>query len=403
MRVRDFLLGRVTAAPTPSIGYRDNVPSPVRMTGFPSDGGLVTSGVTATTALGLSSVWRCLDILSNGVSQCDWQERRGNLELPPSRLVRRPQSQRTRREWTSIVVSTLALYDVCYLLKAGGVDAEGSPISLLYIQPSIITPRSIDLFGLFPPTSYNLLGREVSADELVILHRSPQPGIFDTQGGILNLARIEFASALAASAYASRYWQAGGSPNIILETDATIDQTVADQWADRWADRQAWRPERPRVTGGGLKAKELGADPTAASAVEARRELVADMARYFGIPTRIVNAPTGDSETYHTSEAGNQDLLRYTLQNYVSAIEDAISDQLPGGRHMVIDVSTLTEGVQYARAQSWNLALGANGGQPWMTPDEVREREGLPPVENRADLMPLPAPAVAAPAGGTGQ
>src|SRR6185369_15242213 len=117
---------------------RDMFPTPQRMVGFSSDGGLVGAGVTGTTSLGLSAVWRCLDILSNGVSQLEWTERRGNLELPLSRLVVRPQAERTRREWTSLVVSTLALYDVCYLLKVGE-DSEGVPMSLLYIDPSLIS------------------------------------------------------------------------------------------------------------------------------------------------------------------------------------------------------------------------------------------------------------------------
>lgn len=382
-------------------GSRDNVSPPNRMVGFPSDGGLMPSGVTATTALGISSVWRCLDVLSNGVSQLVWQERLGNLDLPSSRLVRQPQSQRTRREWTSIVVSTLALYDVCYLLKAGGVDDEGVPISLVYLQPAIVMPKLIDQWGLLPPTVYYVLGREVSADDLVVLHRSPQPGIFDPMGGVLSIARASFAAAIASANYVSRYWQGGGSPTVVLETDATIDQPTADSWADRWADRNARGPDHPRVLGGGLKAKDFGADPTTAAAVEAEREQVATISRYFGIPTRIVNAPTGDTQTYHTSEAGNQDLVRYTLQNYIGAIEDAISDQLPSGRRMWMDPDPLTRGVQYARAQSWNLALGANGGKAWMTPDEVREEEGLPPIENPADLAPIAAPATA-PAGGPG-
>lgn len=383
-------------------GKRDNVAPPTRMVGFPSDGGLIAAGVTGTTALGISSVWRCLDILANGVSQLEWAERRGNLDLPPSRLVRRPQSQRTRREWTSIVVSTLALYDVCYLLKAGGLDAEGVPVSLVYLQPAIVTPKLYDQFGLFPPTEYFVLGRPVSADDLVILHRSPQPGIFDTVGGVISLARATFAAAIAAENYASRYWQAGGSPTTVLETDARLPQTETDQISDRWAERRSKGPDHAPVLTGGLKARDFGADPTSASAVEARRELVADIARYFGIPTRIVNAPTGDTQTYHTSEAGNQDLVRYTLQNYIDAVQDAISDQLPGGRQLYIEPDPLTRGVQYARAQSWNLALGANGGKAWMTQDEVRFEEGLPPIENADDLLPDPtAPRPALTAGGS--
>jgi HK97 family phage portal protein len=368
------------------------------MVGFPSDGGLLTAGVTGITSLGISAVWRCLDILANGVSQLDWEERRSNLPLPSSRIVRRPQSQRTRREWTSIVVSTLALYDVCYLWKAGGVDAEGVPISLVYLQPNIITPTKYDVFGIFPPDKYNLLGREIDASELVVLHRSPQPGVFDGMGGVIQMARATFAAAISAENYASRYWQAGGSPSIYLTTTANLPDTVATQLGDRWREKRAMGPDYPPVMSGGLEAKSTGIDPTTASAVEARRELVADIARYFGVPTRIVNAPTGDSETYHTSEAGNQDLVRYTLQNYISAIQDAISEQLPGGRYMAMNTEPLTQGVQLNRYQAYQFALGSKA---WLTPDDVRDLEGFPPVENHDDLNPpAPAPVVAAPAAG---
>jgi len=213
----------------------------------------------------------------------------------------------------------------------------------------------------------------------------------------MNLARATFAAAIAAENYASRYWQGGGSPTGYLTTDANLPDTVAQTLADRWAEKRRLGPDHPPVMSGGLKYEDSGIDPTTASAVEARRELVADVARYFGIPTRIVNAPTGDSETYHTSEAGNQDLVRYTLQNYIGAIQDAISDQLPGGRRMVMDVEPLTRGVQLNRYQAYQYALGSKA---WLLPEDVRDMEGLPPVEDPAALNP-PAPAPVAPVGGT--
>jgi phage portal protein BeeE len=343
------------------------------MIGFGATGGLLPGGVSGTTALGLSSVWRCLDILSNGVSQLEWYERRGNLDLPASRLVQRPQSQRTRREWVSIVVSTAALYDVCYLLKAGE-DAEGVPLSLLYLQPGIIAPKDYDPYNILPPTAYTLNGREISADQLVIIHRSPQPGVFDGLGGVIQMARTTFAAAIAAESYASRYWQAGGAPTTVLETDANLDPTQAASIEDRWAQKRAMGPDHPPVLTNGL--------------------MVADVGRYFGVPTRILNAPTGDSETYATSESSNMDLVRYTLQNYIGAIEDAVTDQLPGGRRMVMDTWRLTAPSQLAFAQATQLATG---GKAWLDVDEVRERIGYGPVESPDTLNP---PKVAAPVGG---
>jgi phage portal protein BeeE len=371
-------------------GKRDAFNDQRVMVGFPTDGGLTSGGVTATTTLGLSAVWRCIDILSNGVSQLEWRERRGTLDLPLSRLVARPQAQRTRREWTSLVVSTLALFDVCYLFKAGGVDSEGVPIGLWYMDPTIVSPASADLFTsafLLPPSEFFVGGVKTSADDLVILHRSPQPTVSDTTGGVINLARTTFAAAIAAERYASRYWQAGGPPTTTLETEQRLTPAQATEVQDQWYQKRSKGPDYAPVLVGGLKARSFGADPTSESAVEARKELVADIGRYFGIPTRILNAPTGDSETYTSTPAANQDLVRYTLQNYIGAIEDAISELLPGGRRVEMDVRRLTRGTQSEQAQAYSLATGQ---RPWMTPADVRDEVGLPPVEDPTDLVPVP-------------
>jgi HK97 family phage portal protein len=374
----------------------DALPAPVRMVGFPSDGGLVTAGVTATTALGLSSVWRCLDILSNGVSQLPWREVKGTLDLPLSRIVTRPHGDWTRREWISLLVSTLALYDVAYLLKVGGEDSEGVPMGLLPLDPRIVQPTTVDQFGfvsIFPPREYFVGQTRVSRDQLVILRRSPQPGIDETMGGVIRLARITFAGAIAAEGFTSRFWQGGGVPPGVLETDQKLPTGEGQRYSDEWLSRRQRGPDHWPVVDSGLKAKLLGADLTEASAVEARRELVADIARYFGVPTRIVNAPTGDSETYTSTEGANLDLVRFTLQNYIGAIEDAISDLLPGGRRLVMDTWPITHGPELAMAQAFQLATG---GKAWMLPEDVRDRVGLPPVEDPDKLNPpAPAPVIA--------
>jgi HK97 family phage portal protein len=367
----------------------------MRMVGFPADGGLIPGGVTGTTALGISAVWRSLDILSNGVSQLEWFERRGNLDLPPSRLVQRPDSRYTRREWVSLIVSTMALYDIQYLLKVGGEDSEGVPLGLWQIPAGLCVPDSSNPFSLVPPNDYHIGETPVTRDQLVILRRSPQPGIDDTLGGVIRVARVTFAAAIAAENYASRYWQAGGSPNLYLTTSANLPLAVANEIGDRWREKRALGPDYPPVLSGGLEAKDTGVNPTEASAVEARKELVADIGRYFGIPTHVLNAPAGDTETYSSTEASNMDLVRYTLQNYIGAIEDAISEQLPGGRTMHMDTWRLIAGTMLAQAQSFQLATGGKG---WMLPQDVRDRVGLPPLEDPTALNPEPPAPVIAPA-----
>ena len=364
------------------IGKREAAPVRPTLIGVPSMG--LIPGVSSTTAMGLSAVWRCLDVLSNGVSQLPWRELRGNLELPSSRLVARPLGSMTRREWTSRVVSTLALYDVCYLLRVGGVDAEGIPLGLYPLDSAQVSAIITDPDGLAPPAEYWVGLTRISAAELVVLRRSPQPGVSDGAGGVIRLARVTFAAAMAAEHYASRYWQTGGAPTTALETDAHLNETEAGEISDRWAERRARGPDYAPVLSGGVKAKPFGANPTEQAAVEARREMVADIGRYFGMTTGLLNAPAGDSTKYSTSEMDNLNLVRFTLRNYIGAIEDAVSDQLPGGRVMRMDITELTQGTHLARAQAWQLATG---NKPWMTPEEVREAENLPPQE-----LPAPEP-----------
>lgn len=380
---------------------RDVAPAPRIMTGFPTDGGLVTAGVTVNTVLGLSAVARCLDILSNGVSQLPWDEKRGNLILPPSRLVLKPLDACTRREWTSYVVSSLALYDVSYLLKVGGTDAEGVPMGLWPAPPDFVSPIAYDSIPLMPfvqPEWYFVGQKRVHRDDLVILRRSPTPSVSDTLGGILRLARIKFAEAIAADGYASRYWQGGGHVNSYLATDAMMTPPQAQERSDRWAERRAHGPDYIPVMDAGLKLEQTGADPTQQTAVEARKELVADIGRYFGIPTHQLNAPQGDSETYSSTESSNQDLVRYTLSNHIYAIQDAISDQLPRGRSMVMNPRQLTVGTFLARAQAYQLLTG---NKAVFDVQEARDDFGLPPLENPDELNPpASTPVVALPTGG---
>lgn len=86
------------------------------------------------------------------------------------------------------------------------------------------------------------------------------------------------------------------------------------------------------------------------------------------------------------------DLVRFTLQNYIGAIEDGISDCLPGGRVMRMDTRSLTRPPALAAAQAAQLATA---GKAWMLPDEVREEYGLPPSESPDQLNPAPAPTAA--------
>lgn len=340
-------------------------------------------------ALGLSAVWRCVTLIADLIADMPWTEWRGDDQLEPSRLVRRPMVTMTRREWTWRVVATEALYNTAHLLHVGGFDAERTPWSLLPVPPAAINPSgAADPWSLLPPTAYVVAGRRVDAEFVTCVRRAPFPGVPDYMSGILTIARRQFTSYLAADVAAARYWQAGGPITTVISTEQELDNEQAADIAQRWVDRRTLGADYPAVLGKGAEAKPWGADPMSEAAVQVRQEVNADVGRYFGLPTRILNAPAGDSETYSNVENDAVDLLRYCLRGYMGPIEDAISELLPGdyqlGRRMRLDATATTQGDLASRATAYPALVGAG----ILTIPEARVRGfGLTPTP-AADLAP---------------
>lgn len=364
---------------------------PAVSTATPPAGNPVSIPYASTsTIIGLSAVWRCVDLIASVISRMPWTEWRGDVQIPPSRLVRRPMAGMSRREWTWRVVATEALNNTAYILHTGGRDSDGAPWSLLPVPPAAITPWGGDPWGMLPAFDYIVAGRRVTLDDLSIARRAPWPNVPDNIAGILDLARRQFQAYLAADAQMSRYWLNGGPTQTVLTTDQEIDDPTAQEYGDRWDARRA--RGGTAVLGKGIHAEAYGADPTTESAVEARREIVADVGRFFGVPTRILNAPAGDSETYANVESDRLDLLGYTLGGYIDPIQDVISDLLPGdaqvGRRMEIDPSSFVSGDLATRATAYASLVTAG----IVTVPEARMRGfGLAPTPATSSTPTAPA------------
>jgi HK97 family phage portal protein len=348
-------------------------------------------------ALGVSAVWRCVTLIADAIADMPWQEWRGDELLPSSRLVRRPCSTMTRREWTWRVVATEALYNTVYCLHVGGYDSTGKPWSLLPLPSTVISPLVYDMWGILPPSAYTVAGQRVEASDITIIRRAPFPGVTENLAGILEVARRQFTAYVAADVHMARYWTAGGPTTTVITTDQELTDDDASDLAQRWIDRRAMGTDHPAVLGKGAEAKPWGSDPTSESAVAARDQMNADIARHFGVPTRIVNAPAGDSETYSNVENDAIDLWRYTLRGYAGPIEDAVSGNLPGdpieGRRMQVDPARLLQGNLVDRSSAWVALVSAGIADA----DEARVKGFALPARAATDVAQEP-PSISGPA-----
>lgn len=330
---------------------------------------------TPGLALGVDTAFACVRLIADSTAGATWGEWRGTQMLEPSRLVRRPMAQLTRREWSWLVTATLALYNAC-VLELVGEDAEGVPLSLVPVNPRRI--------GTGANGEMTIDGVPAVTDRYYIMRRALFPALTMAESAVLSLARSYFAAGLAASAYTAEWWVSGGAPVTVLTSDQVITGADAELYADRWVERRALGPAVPAVMGKGLKAEAFGADMSTDSASSAGADIATSIARYFGVPPHLVAAERagGSSLTYQNVETEGLHLARYTIAGYADTIADALSELLPGdyltGRVVRLDLSHLTAPEMGARFRAWGEALTAG----WLTVNEVRAKEGLPPMED---------------------
>jgi phage portal protein BeeE len=102
--------------------------------------------------------------------------------------------------------------------------------------------------------------------------------------------------------------------------------------------------------------------------------------------------------TYNNSENLGADFVKYTLGQHLNRIEQELNIKLFRLPRFFTEfnVAGLQRGDSAARAAYFKAALGGTQSPGWMTPDEVRKTENLPPIAGGNKLY-KPEPAAPAP------
>lgn len=195
--------------------------------------------------------------------------------------------------------------------------------------------------------------------------------------GVSPMARcwraVEYLAALYAMA--GSFWEAG-FPSVAVQVGARLspDDTskLKSQVLSAWARRH-----EPAILDNGATLAPVGASAVESQLVESIAMANSEVARAFGVMPSLVNVGGGDSLTYSTTEGEFTKWLAVGLGPYLTRIEGAWTDMTPWGQTCRFDTAALTRADLATRVAAYATALG---GAPWLTQDEVREREGIPPM-----------------------
>jgi len=331
--------------------------------------------VTADTALTLSAVYRAVQILATPISKMPIYTFRyatgiGDLKIDNPLLVNKPSLTETRRDFMFQTVASLALEGNAFWFK--GYGSNGQVNNLTIIPASAVGVSYKDSQDISKGVVYDYQGKTYTATEVEHLKLFTRAGYLRGIAPI-EAARSDVAAALDLRDYAQNWFTSAGVPTGVLKTGQQISLDDANTITANWHNKQQNR--QVAVLGNGFEYQQIALSPRDALFTDIQEQAVQGIARLFGIPARLLlTTVPGSTDTYTNLQDENAVFWRHTILAYTDAITDALSNCLPRGQRIEFDFEHLFKADVAARYNYYSTALA---GEPFLTVDEVRTKEGL--------------------------
>lgn len=337
-----------------------------------------SSGVNTNDALSLAAVYRSVSIISTAMKQLGIHAYREEVKVTPTPLwIRQPDAKVTRETWMEHTINSLALAGNAYWLIDR--NPRGETVNLEVLNPFNVIIQTDDYGNV---SSYFYNGTTTYAPERIqhlALMRVPG-NVYGL--GPIQAAQKELLNAVDTRDYASAWFTDSGVPNGILKSDQMLSPDQASAAKDAW-NATAGAKFGVAVLGNGISYQPMYLNPRDAQFIESQAWNVQQIGRLFGIPANMLLASVdGNSMTYSNMEQEQMAFVRYTLSQYIVEIESALTYLSTRGTEVKVNVDSLLRSDTLTRYQAHQIALAAG----WMTIDEVRHIEDLPPANGAPNV-----------------
>lgn len=345
--------------------------------------------VTAESALSVSAVWACTNLIAGtgaSLPLMTYRARKDGArevarEHPLYRVLHdSPNYDQTAVDFWEFIFASVELWGNAY---ARVERTSGKVVSLHPVAPHLVSVRRLSDGSL--EYRWTEDGKSFVETDVTMLHIRGFGG--NPLGGMstLHFGRNAFSLARAIDRAAGKTFNNGLRPSGVLTFDKwlTKDQrdTAEEVLVKKYAG--AMNAGRPLILEGGTKWSQLTINPEDAQMLESRRFSVEEICRFFGVPPHMIGH-TEKSTSWGTGlEQQTLGFQKFTLRRRLKRIEQALEKQLltsedrANGIVIEFNLEGLLRGDSTGRASFYKemTAMGA------MTINEVRALENLPRVE----------------------
>ena len=382
MGIRDFF--RRSVAHENELRWYDPNVIPRNSLGYGSSSG---EFVSERTALQMATVYSCVRLLADSIASLPIDVYRSSngtripLASPLSITLPNPELNGDF-EHVQQVVSSLALRGNSYEHIIAR-DKFEYPLARETVHPDDIMVSRNRVDGR---PDYQIHGVSVPRADVLHIRR------LTLAGGIMGLSPIEMARqgiglSLAAERYGAHWFGDSADPSSVLETDTNLPDAEAQRVMKSWVSTNGGR-RHPAVLSGGLKYRPIAISPNESQFLETRSFQRSEIAMIFGVPPHMIG-DTAKSTSWGTGiEQQKMGYVQFSLLPWLRCIETAWSQVLlPRGQYVRFNLDSLLRGDTATRYGAYVQARNAG----WLSVNEVREKEDMPPVPNGGDdfLQPL--------------
>lgn len=352
-------------------------------------------------ALRLSTVWACVNLLSNLVSgfpigtyRSSGSSTAGTIDnlrtpLQPPPVIANPSPTVSRMLWVRQVMMSWLLRGNAW----GDITAWDSQFRPTQIE--LLSPDDVHVYrqGSTGPLSYKTFNKDRKVYPEGDLWHAPA---LVMPGSPLGLSPISYAAetiglGLGVQAFGAGWFGEGGHPSAVLQTDQVLKSESGEPEKIKRRFLEATRGRRePAVLGAGLKYVPIQVAPNESQFLESMRANVTDVARYFGVPATRIGGASGDSMTYKTAEQEGLDLLTYTVNWWVVLLEECLTNLLPRPQYVKLNVDAMLR--SDAKTRNMIGLQNVQGGR-WSVND-WRRNEDEPPIGPEGDTYLWPPMAI---------
>lgn len=226
-----------------------------------------------------------------------------------------------------------------------------------------------------------------------VYYDEPQENVFHVRGfggsplagfSTLTFGRHTFGLAMATDRAAGTTFSNGVRPSGVLTMPGTLKEDQR-QPIEEGLQRKfvgAMNSGRPMVLEGGVKWEQLSFSPEDAQMLQSRAFSVEEVCRFFGVPPFMIGHTEKASSWGTGLKEQTLGFQKFNLRRRAKRIEQAIRKQLmsPADRARGVkckfNFEDLLRGATDERSAFYNAGLSSG----WLTINEVRAQEGLPPV-----------------------